>query len=452
MGLLDTLLDSVRRCCEALPDRRTGANRRYTMAEISLAAFSVFFTQSPSFLAHQRHLETGQGRSNCQTLFGLENIPTDNHIRAMLDPVLPDHLFPVFADTMTALEHTGGLETFRRLGSHVLIALDGTEYHRSAKVRCSHCSTRTRAGQPTEYFHSLLCATLVAPGHAQAVPLAPEFIGPQDGHDKQDCESRAVRRWLERHGAAHARLNPIYLGDDLYACQPVCEAVLAAGGHFLFVCKPSSHQTIREYLTRIDLDEHVERVKRGRERSTHRYRWLLDVPLRGDEEALVVNWLQIEILNAVGEVTYRNSFITDLPVTRDTVAELSACGRARWKVENESFNVLKTKGYHLEHNFGHGKQHLAAVLASLNLLAFALHAVCDLAEGLWRQARETLGPRTRFFQGLQVLTSYLVFSSWSDLLETLAFARPPPSGAPATARPNRLATATQSDQTRTNPK
>jgi len=121
-------------------------------------------------------------------------------------------------------------------------------------------------------------------------------------------------------------------------------------------------------------------------------------------------------------------------------------------VENESFNVLKTKGYHLEHNFGHGKQHLAAVLASLNLLAFALHAVCDLAEGLWRQARETLGPRTRFFQGLQVLTSYLVFSSWSDLLETLAFARPPPSGAPATARPNRLATATQSDQTRTNPK
>src|SRR3982751_3524238 len=435
MGLLDTLLDSVRRCCEALPDRRTGANPRFPMAEISLAAFSVFFTQSPSFRAHQRHLETGQGRSNCQTLFGLANTPTDNHIRAMLDPVLPDHLFPVFADTMTALERTGGLETFRRLGSHVLIALDGTEYHRSAKVHCPHCSTRTRAGQPTEYFHSLLCATLVAPGHAQAVPLAPEFIGPQDGHDKQDCESRAVRRWLERHGPGLARLDPVYLGDDLYACQPVCEAGLAQGWHFLFTCKPSSHQTLQEYLTGIDLPEHVERVQRGKQRFTHRYRWLCDVPLRGDEEALTVNWLQIEILDAAGAVTYRNSFVTDLPVDASNVAELAACGRARWKIETESFNVLKTGGYHLEHNFGHGTAHLSALLACLNLLAFAIHTVCDLAEGGWRKARTTLGPRVRFFQSLQALTSYLVVSSWTELLHTLAFARPPPS--PSAKPPSR---------------
>src|SRR3982750_941258 len=93
---------------------------------------------------------------------------------------------------------------------------------------------------------------------------------------------------------------PVYLGDDLYACQPVCEAVLAQGGHFLFTCKPSSHQTIQEYLTGIDLTEHVERVKRGKQRFTHRYRWLCDVPLRGDEEALTVNWLQIGILDAGG--------------------------------------------------------------------------------------------------------------------------------------------------------
>src|SRR5271168_4992317 len=87
--------------------------------------------------------------------------------------------------------------------------------------------------------------------------------------------------------------------------------------------------------------------------------------------AMTVNWLMIEIRNAAGEMTYRNSFITDLPTDRDTVVELSACGRARWKIENESFNVLKTKGYNLEHNFGHGKKHLSAVLATLNLLAFA---------------------------------------------------------------------------------
>ena len=94
---------------------------------------------------------------------------------------------------------------------------------------------------------------------------------------------------------------------------------------------------------------------------------------------------------------------------------------------HESFNVLKTGGYHLEHNFGHGTEHLSALLACLNLLAFAIHTVCDLAEGAWRKARTTLGPRGRFFQSLQALTSYLVFSSWTELLHTLAFARPPPS-------------------------
>jgi Transposase DDE domain len=427
MEVLERLIGIVRRCCEGFPDPRRGDNGSYAMADFGLAAFSVFFAQSPSFLAHQRQLEAGHGRSNANTLFGMSRIPGDSHIRRMLDPVAPDHLFPVFDEVISDLERAGGLAAFQRLGSRVLIALDGTEYHRSTKIHCPHCSTRTRAGQPTEHFHTLLAATIVAPGHQHAVPLAPEFIRPQDGHDKQDCESRAVRRWLARHGPGLARLDPVYLGDDLYACQPVCEAVLAQGGHFLFTCKPSSHQTLQEYLTGIDLTEHVERVKRGKQRFTHRYRWLCDVPLRGDEEALTVNWLQIEILDAAGAVTYRNSFVTDLPVAASSVAELAACGRARWKIENESFNVLKTGGYHLEHNFGHGTAHLSALLACLNLLAFAIHAVCDLAEGGWRKARTTLGPRMRFFQNLQALTSYLVFSSWTELLDTLAFARPPPS-------------------------
>ena len=72
------------------------------------------------------------------------------------------------------------------------------------------------------------------------------------------------------------------------------------------------------------------------------------------------------------------------------------------------------------------QEHLAALLACFNLLAFAIHTVCDLAAGAWRHARETLGPRTRFFQNLQGLTTYLVFSSWTELLQTLAFVKPPP--------------------------
>jgi len=425
METLSPLLNSLRRCCEALPElRRPGPNTRYAMADFGLAAFSVFFMQSPSFLAYQRQLEQGQGRSNCQTLFGMAAIPCDNQIRAMLDPVDPALFFPVFTDVMGALERSGGLAEFRRLQGRVLIALDGTEYFRSTRLHCAHCSTQVRGGR-TEYFHTLLSAALVAPGHQRVVPLEPEFIVPQDGHAKQDCESRAARRWLDRHASRYARLDPVYLGDDLYARQPVCEAVRAAGGHFLFVCKPASHQTIEEYLTGIELPEHIERVKRGRERFTYTYRWLCDVPLRADAQAMAVNWLSIEIANPKGEVTHTNSFITDLPVDRTTVVELAACGRARWKIENETFNVLKTKGYNLEHNFGHGKQNLASVLATLNLLAFACHSVCDLAETAWRQAVQQIGARSRFFEHLRTITVYLVFQSWNDLLHAVVGATAP---------------------------
>jgi hypothetical protein len=309
----------------------------------------------------------------------------------------------------------------------VLIALDGTEYHVSDKVHCPQCSTRKRGKDKTEYFHAMLAATIVAPGHTRVVPLEPEFIVPQDGHEKQDCESRAVRRWLERHGPHYARLKPVYLGDDLFSRQPICAAVRAVDGHFLFVCKPSSHQTVEEYVTGVELPTLTCTVKRGRERFEHRYRWLNDVPLRGEADAMTVNWFMIEILNRAGDVTYRNSFITDLAVDRDTVVDLADCGRARWKVENENFNVLKNNGYNLEHNFGHGKKNLSAVFVSLNLLAFAFHTVCDLLDALWRRAMAKMGTRSRFFENLRSLTSFVIFPSWNDLLGTLAFARPPPT-------------------------
>lgn len=439
MGPLESVVGALRRCCEGFPDQRRGSNVRYDMAEVGLAAFSVFFMQSPSFLAHQRQLQTGHGRSNCGSLFGLNKIPTDNHIRAMLDPVPPALLHPVFAEVVEELERADGLRAFRRLGSspgghgggppgggHVLIALDATEYFRSAKIHCPQCSTQTRAGGKTEYFHSMLAATLVAPGHQQVVPLEPEFIAPQDGAEKQDCESRAARRWLATHGPRYARLDPIYLGDDLFSNQPICEAVRASGGHFLFVCKPTSHKLIAEYVDGGELETLSVALKRGRQRVTHRHRWINQVPLRDGKDAMAVNWLEIEIVDPTGTVRYRNSFITDLPVDRNNVAEMAACGRARWKIENEAFNVLKTTGYNLEHNFGHGKRNLATMLVTLNLLAFACHTVCDSAEHFWKLARSKVSSRAQFFNRMQAITAYLIFSSWDDLLQTLAFAKPPP--------------------------
>ncbi len=396
------------------------------MADIGMAAFSVFFMQSPSFLSYQRSLEQRRQRSNCQTLFTMEKIPTDNHIRTMLDPVAPDAVFPLFGQALGVLEERGGLTNFRRLDGRVLIAVDGTEYFTSQKLHCPKCSHRKRNNGATEYHHSMLSAALVAPGHARVMPLEPEFITPQDGHDKQDCENVAMKRWLSKFGPRYAPLKPVYLGDDLYSRQPICEAVQRVGGNFIFTAKPSSHACLYEWLQGVEVPALEKKVKKGRTFVTHRYRWMEDVPIRDGKGARHVNWFMIEIINKAGKVTYTNSFVTDLPVNEQTVCDLAACGRARWKIENENFNTLKTKGYHLEHNFGHGQDHLASLLVTMNLLSFAFHTVCDLVARQWRKARDVIATRRRFFEELRTITRYLVFADWGALIRTMITGEPPP--------------------------
>ncbi|HEY8128150.1 MAG TPA: hypothetical protein VIF39_05450 [Hyphomicrobium sp.] len=111
---------------------------------------------------------------------------------------------------------------------------------------------------------------------------------------------------------------------------------------------------------------------------------------------------------------------TSLPVKKSNIAEIGACGRARWKIENESFNVLKNHGYELAHNFGHGENFLAMTLAALKMLAFARHTVLNLLEPPWRKAREAAEKRTYFFAYVGTLTSFVVFPAWTELLDILA--------------------------------
>ena len=425
MELLDTLFDGIRSACASFPDKRRG-DVRYTMADIGLSAFSLFFMQSESFLAHQRSLEDGRKTSNCRTLFGMKAIPTDNHIRSMLDPVDPSHLQPAFDDVLSALRQRGGLAPFQRLDGRVLIALDGTEYFCSQKIGCPQCLTRKRANGKVESYHSMLAATMVAPGHAMALPLMPEFIAPQDGAEKQDCERNAAKRWLSTQGKRVKDLRPIYLGDDLFACQPIAEAVTTAGGDFLMTAKPSSHKALYDFMQGAAIEERTLKQKVAGKHLTYRYRWFEKAPLRDGKDGLLVNWVGVTITDAKGKVTYENAFVTSLSVARDTVAEIIGCARARWKIENESFNVLKSNGYHLEHNFGHGKQNLAMVFAAMNLLAFAIHTVCDCLEQIWIAARTAKRARKRFFEHIRTITAYLVFPDWQTLMQTLIDSKPPP--------------------------
>ena len=286
--------------------------------------------------------------------------------------------------------------------------------------------TRKRANGKTESYHAMLSATVVAPGQSKVVPLMPEFIAPQDGAEKQDCERNAVKRWFGQHHARLAPLRPVYLGDDLFACQPVAAMIRDKGGDFIFTCKPASHKTLYDFIEGAKPFRHEDQVRKGKTTDIFRYRWFEAVPLRDGPDAMLVNWIGFEIVNAKGRVTYSMSWVTSLAVSKHNVAEIAACGRARWKIENESFNVMKNHGYELEHSFGHGTRFLAMHLAALNMLAFAWHAMLDILEPPWIAARQAAGKRTAFFAHLLMLTAYAIFPKWQVFIQSLTTFTIPP--------------------------
>ncbi len=355
---LDGITQQMRHTFETFIDPRKGKNKSYTMVDAALSAFSVFFTQSPSFLEYQRSLEQSQGNHHARTLFGVHEIPSDNHIRTLLDATQPETLKPAYIFLFNALEQAGVVDAHRSVDGTLLLALDGTQHFSSPAIHCERCSTRRHANGQVTSFHSALTPALVKPGCDKVIALAPEFVTPQDGAAKQDCELTAAKRWLAVHGAAVARLKTTVLGDDLYCHEPFCRLLLDEGFAFILVCKPDSHATTYEWLEHFGRNGAVRTVSRtrwtGRRHETDTYRYAESVPLRDPDGALEVNWCGLVTKDAGGKVLYRNAFATSLTVDAGNVAALVEAGRSRWKIENENNNTLKTQGYHFEHHFGHG--------------------------------------------------------------------------------------------------
>jgi hypothetical protein len=415
-GSFDTIVGFFRQVLESLPDKRTGKNTRYGIEDAALSAFSVFFTQTPSFLAYQRTMEKTKGRSNAQSLFGVHKIPSDNHIRDLLDPAKPEQMFPVFEKIFQRLKQKGKLKSFRALDNNLLMALDGTEYFSSSQIHCPHCSFRKLKSGETHYFHSVITPVIVSPKQPHVIPLIPEFIVPQDGHDKQDCENTAAKRWLLQHGKHYSSLKITVLGDDLYCRQPLCQLLLEQQFNFILVCRPESHTTLYEHLEGICLPTVIIKRWTGKVEETYTYRYLNGVPIKDGNDALLVNWCELTVTRENGKIVYKNSFATNHTITDETVVEIVLAGRTRWKVENENNNTLKTKGYNLEHNFGHGQQHLASFLATLNILSLLFHTLLELLDEKYKLLRDHLPTRKTFFNDLRALTRYLVFDSWDHLL------------------------------------
>ena len=194
--------------------------------------------------------------------------------------------------------------------------------------------------------------------------------------------------------------------------------------------KPDSHVALYDFMNGAEFEEMAVTRKEANKKLTFRYRWFIGAPLRmgrdaSGKDAVNVNWIDLTISDARGKITYTSAFVTSLAVTRTNVAEIAACARARWKIANETFNVLKNKG--IISNTTRPQQAASDMtFAAMNLLAFAFHTVCDCLEDLWSAAREAKRARKRFFKHIRTITAYLVFPDWDTLMTTLIKSKPPP--------------------------
>ncbi len=435
--MFETIIAAMKSKFVELPDARKPSNgTKYEVIDAVLSAYSVFFMQSPSFLAHEQDRQRERGKNNLESLFGVYQTPTTNQIKNILDGLPPKEMGAVFWEVYEQLVKANYLADFRGINGTLLCGMDGTEYHTSYNVCCENCN-RKQKGEKTLCTHNVMAPVLVAPGRSEVIALEPEFIWPQDGSEKEDCEQNAIKRWVERHYQRFAPYSLTLLTDDLHSRQPTCELLLAKKINFILVCKESSHPTLYEelgLLGRVDgaVSALQTRTWNGRFHEVTHYRYAAALPLRAGDDALRVNWCEVTVIHQqTGEIRFKSAFITNFAISDQNVAQIIRSGRARWKHENESHNTLKNHGYHLEHNFGHGDRYLAMVLLCLNLLAFLTHTFMELSDAIYRAVRHELGSRKTFWDDVRALTRYQTFDSWSHLLKfmftQLGLEPPPPS-------------------------
>ena len=432
--ILSQMLDIFKENISNLPDKRKNKNNNviYSMEDIMLTPLSMFYMQSPSWLSFQRNIEESKGISNMTTIFSVDKIPTDNLVRDIVDTINPYKLQPVYDNILKLAQENGIIKQFAVMGNYLLVTLDGTYYHSSKTIKCNCCQTRkSKETGETLYLHSAITPAIVHPMFDKVLPLMQEFISNNDGDatksSKQDCEVNATKRWLNRFEALSG-FKIIVMGDDLYSSEPMIKAILEKLHSYIFICKEDSHKVLYEYVNMIKNLETIdtvitkERIKKGRGKKaystteTTTYHYINDVPIKGGEDALKTNWCEVIVTNEDGKELYHNCFITDITITDDNVIDIASYGRARWKIENENNNTLKTKGYHLDHNFGHGKQYLSQTLCSLNILTYLMHTIQEFIDEQYTELRALASTRVKFFEDLRTISSYIVFRNYELML------------------------------------
>jgi hypothetical protein len=408
-----------------MEDSRAEGRLKFTLRDTMMAGFAVFFFQYPSLLKFQAKMKKERGRNNLGTMFGIRELVSDSQMREILDGCATEPVRELLPELFEHARRAGWSAEFKtivdqkgRLESYYVMPLDGTEYFNSSRIACKRCLTRRTPDGETNYYHSVVAATLVKPGSHRVWPIAAELVRSLDGEKKQDCELKAAKRLIERFRSDHPHLDVIVTGDDLYSHGPYIELLREKRLKFVLVAKDSSHCEMGEWIEGIEKAGGVLRGKYetgpAAKRRYFEYRIVEDVPLNYKGE-IKVNYFEVWERDKKGKLLYHNSWVTDFEVDERNIAEMIGIGRSRWKIENEQFNVQKNHGYELTHNFGHGKETLSEIFYLLNLIAFLVHKILEIGDRHYQRcmANET---KRDLWTALRVAANWFLFESWDAML------------------------------------
>ena len=403
-----------------IDDHRQSGKVDFRLHDCLMSALAMMFFQDPSVLSFQRRMQDRMQSNNLKTMFAVEDIPSDAVLRKTVDPIDTTNINPCFAILFEHLQRGKQLLPYKLESGHYLIAIDGSQYFSSEKINCPSCLTYKRTKSKLRYSHQVLQAVMLHPTMRQVIPLAPEMIIKSDGDTKNDCERCAGKRLVGKIRDVHPKLKIMVTCDGLYSNQPFIDVLKSHDISFVLVAKPFDHKVLFQWVEELDgLNgvEHMEFVDpKGRR---HHYRWVNQVPLNGTRDADQVNFFEYW-LKVGPKVTYHNSWVTDRMLSKQNVVELVKAGRARWKIENETFNTLKNQGYHLEHNFGHGSQHLSNNFFVLNLLAFFIHQILELCDRGYQYCRSKFSSRKEYWNNLRIAIRLMLFTDFDHLLRNVA--------------------------------
>jgi hypothetical protein len=412
----DALFRLVRSGFDTIPDHRSD-DAEISLTDALMSAFAVFSLKSPSLLAFDKQRAAG----NLASLYGIERVPCDTLMRAILDPVAPESLRPVFKSLFRQLQRGKAIEPMVFLDGHYLLSLDGTGYFSSQTIHCASCLHKVHRNGRVTYYHQMLGAAIVHPDVREVIPLMPEPIVKHDGTSKNDCERNAAKRCITKLRKDHPHLKFIVTEDSLSSNAPHIETLQDHDLHYILGVKEGDHALL---FQQVQAAEHAGRVTHYERHNraaglVHRFRFVNDVPLNASNADVQVNF--IEYWESGDDKVQHFSWVTDLRVNKRNVFHLMRGGRARWKIENETFNTLKNQGYHFEHNYGHGMQHLSVMFALLMMLAFLVDQVQQLCCALFQAVWAKLGSKRMLWERLRALFYDYALESMRQLLEALFY-------------------------------